>query len=444
MLSESTPDSSSGGGTSSSRLSSLGSSSYDIGSSRLDAGSSRYERPSSRFDSLSTRLDKSPSRWDKDLDTSSAIRTSRYDTSGTSRLDRASKYSLEDSGTSRLERSSRFSITDDSGGSSRLERTSRFSVTESSDLDAAPSRWERSSSRYVTESTEPDISSYKSRISSKYVTESSDLDTGTSRYDRSSLLTRGTSELSDTGSTIRDRTTSRYAIETLDSGAPSSERYEERLLAELELEPSRWERTSSRYAVDSSDFDADYSRADKKTSRLTSVTSEADEPSRYDRSSRYVSEYTELDTGSPKWESEYSSQFNKWDTTGSKRLDRQSSRLSTDSIELDAGLSRMDSRTSRTDRQSSRSSELDVESSYKKSSNLETIQSYGLISEPIEGDSDSSGLVRTSSGIIRATVRRESEPDSEVDSTPAKPKVKKTIKSISQTGSESLLFVSFV
>ena len=297
-------------------------------------------------------------------------------------------------------------------------------------MDAAPSRWERTSSRYITESTEPETN-YKreARISSRILGESSDLDTSSSRYERSSKLMRGTSELSDSGSTKWDRT-SRYNIEALDTEAPSSERYEQRLLAELELDrkPSRWDQTSSRYAIESSDFDTDYSRLNRKTSRLTSVTSESDEPSKYDRTSRYVSEYSDLDTGSPKWESEYTSQY------GKSRLDRQSSRLSTDSTELDSILTRQDSRKSRLDRQSSRTSEIEADSTYKRSSKLESIQSYGLITEPIEADSESSNLVRTSSGLIRATVRRESEPDSEVDSTPTKPKVNKTIKSISQTG----------
>ena len=400
------------------------------------------------MDSLTSRLETSPSRWDKELDTGSSYRSSRYDTSGSSRLERTSKYaSLEDSGTtSRLERasrysvaedssaskydrSSRYSITDDSG-SRYQSRTSRYSVAEAGDSDISPSRY---TSKYITESSDADISPYtrrESRTSSRYLTEASDLDTGSSRYERSSRLTRGTSELSETGSTKWERPSSRsYAI---DSEQPSSvDRYEQRLLAELELDtkPSRWDRTSSRYAIESPDHDTDYSRLDRRTSRLTSVTSESDEQSKYDRTSRYVSD---LDSGPSKWESEYASQFNRKDVSSSSRLDRQSSRLSTDSTELDTGLSRYG--TSRIDRQSSRSSDIDIDSSYKRSSKLETIQSYGVIGEPAE-DESVSNLVRTSSGIIRATVKRESEPDIEALK-PSKPQVKKTIKSVTQTGNK--------
>lgn len=434
-----TSESTSGSGLGTTSRLSLGSTSYDIGSSRLDTSSSRY---SPRLES--SRLETSPSRWDKELETGSSFRASRYDTSGSSllertskyasledsgtssRVDRASRYSIaEDAGTSRYDRASRYSVTADSGGSRLESITSRYSTTEAGDTERSPSRWDRTS-RYATESSDADLSPYTRRESrtSRFLTDASELDVGSSRYERSSRLTRGTSELSDTGSAKWDRTASRsYAIETLDTETPSSERYEQRLLAELELDTkpsSRWDRTSPRYAIEWSDHDTDYSRLDRKTSRLSSVTSDSDQLSKYERTSRYVSD---LDSSASKWESEYASQYNR-----SSRLDRQSSKLSTDSTELETGLSRYG--TSRLDRQGSRSStDIDIDSSFRKSSKLETIQSYGLITEPVEDQSDS-GLVRTSSGIIRATVRRESEPETE----PSKPRVNKTIKSITQTG----------
>ncbi|CAG2158572.1 unnamed protein product [Oppiella nova] len=357
-------------------------SAYDTSSSRVGTGTSRWDRGSSRLDTLSTRLDTTPARRESDFDTSSAFRTS--------------------------------------SGTSRLERTSRYSLQDSSDLDAPASRWGRTTtttSRFITD-TDSDTGPFSRRESrtSRLISDSSlDLDTSSSRYDRTSRILR----------------------ESIDSEVTPSSRYETRKSSRILTESpevdttSRWDRTSTRFGTESPEFESSTTRYDKKSSRLVSVSSDIDEPStRYDRSSRYTTDYsTELDAGSPKWDTEYSSQYNRWDSAVS-RLDRQSSRVSTDSTDLDTGVPGYDSRSTRLDRQTSRTSEAGSESSRsERRSKYES--SYGLTQQS-DADNESSGLVRTTSGIIRGKALRETT-DSEVDSTPSKPKVKKTIKSVSQS-----------